>query len=189
MRLLRFVFVATCAAFSWTNKKFVSSVVPSSDLKRIDAMQCSHIAARWYEIVLNIGDQESSHEITVALQNAIELRNRVDNDFTLQSISRLEAILNDPFNEYFAWMPREVSTNASKDTLALAVCQKHNMSLAVRCIICHPSYSWSEHIALSELKRALRELIGFESEDEELNFDEFALRRENQRIMLEWLLD
>ena len=187
MRLLRFVFMATCAAFSWTNKKFVSSVIPSSDLKRIDARQCTHIARKWYETVLDIPDDE--HELTDALKNAIQLTNRVESDFTLQSISRLEAILHNPQNDYFAWMPCDEETNKSKDTLALAVCQQQNLSLVVRCIICNPQYVWSEHIPLSELKRALRGLIGFTSEDEELNFDEFASRRENKRILLEWSLD
>ena len=99
--------------------------------------------------MLDIPDDE--HELTDALKNAIQLTNRVESDFTLQSISRLEAILHNPQNDYFAWMPCDEETNKSKDTLALAVCQQQNLSLVVRCIICNPQYVWSEHIPLSEL--------------------------------------
>ena len=77
-------------------------------------------------------------------------------------------------------MPREVGTDTSEDTLALVVCDRVHSHKSPRLVnlVCNPAYVWSEHIALSELKRALLH--------HSVDLAHFVELPEYQRIVLEW---
>tara|TARA_X000000950_G_scaffold3335_1_gene3561 strand:+ start:15699 stop:16274 length:576 start_codon:yes stop_codon:yes gene_type:complete len=189
MRLTWLLSILT-ACVSWTTKLYIPSLKPGADLRVIDRAQCRSISRSWYEKALeainessksdkDALDEHNAHEITRALRQAIDVKNKVDTDRTIQNVNKMESVTQSLQNPLvcMAWMPLEESTNAT-ETLALVVCEMGGGAKNLRCVVCNPLYDWSEHIPLRELRKAMLAVA--------VNVTYFEMQPENKRVVLEW---
>ena len=125
------------------------------------------------------------------LRMQLKWRDFVDNDPFMLCVNLLESIVqNDPAEELvtLAWRPVDARTHTDNETLALTVCDIQDAFVAVKCILFNPDYDWSEHIEPIELKKALRQIKGFDDNTGALDLSELRQCRGHQRLLLEWSL-
>tara|TARA_A100001011_G_scaffold400833_1_gene519573 strand:- start:7196 stop:7834 length:639 start_codon:yes stop_codon:yes gene_type:complete len=193
---------------SWSNLKFTSSTIPSTDLKVIDAMQCNIISKLWYKKIMGeeFGDEyknifavdddydpmdvedwmQEVKETSNSLDKAYKLNKNINDNHNLDAINKIESTLQKNQQDliYLCWNPKEKKSMHNNFVLALIILHKVDKELILKNICCNPNYIWEDNISLSCLKKAL---MGLESKDCTINISEFLEEKSNQRIKLEWM--
>lgn len=196
-------------SLSWSNYKFRSSTLPSTDLKVIDSLQCNIISKLWYKKLMGeeFGDDYKSlieadedydpideddwmqeiKDTSKSLSKALKIKHNLENNPHIYNINKIESILQKNQQDliYLSWMPEEEKLKTQKFVLALIICKREPDKLVLKHICCNPEYLWSENISLYELKNAL---FGLSFNKCDMSFEEFLESDDNKRIKLEWMM-